>query len=348
MRKAISINGINIGEDYPSVIIAEAAVEHLGSMELAKCMVDAAIEVGANFIKFQLHLPGHEMLPGSIKFWGGSMDEVLQKYNLSVSQHEELIQYCKKQGIEYLCTPFCAAAADILDDLGVPAFKIGSGEMTNIPMLRHIAKKKKPMIVSTGMATMEEIEETLTELKKENVPLVITNCTSIYPAKYSQINLGLIPKLKNKFNILVGHSDHTPDIWTAIGAVVMGAVVIEKHFTIDRRLNGPDSKVSLEPNEFKIMVDAIRNLEAAMGSDKYIYPEEDIVRSWAHHSVVSLNRIPQGTEIIADMVGVKRPGNGIPANSIDKVIGCTAKKDIAQNSLIKWDDISRKVIHIAD
>lgn len=342
MRKTISINGIKIGEKYPCVIIAEAAVEHLGSIEVAKRMVDAAKEVGANFIKFQMHLPEEEMLPGSIKFWGGSMDEILQKYNLSVSDHEELILYCKKQGIEYLCTPFCAAAADILDDLGVPAFKIGSGEMTNIPMLRHIAKKMKPMIVSTGMATMEEIEETIVELKNEGVPLAITNCTSIYPTKYSQINLGLIPKLKNKFNIPVGHSDHTPDIWTAIGAVVMGAVVIEKHFTIDRLLKGPDYEVSLDPSEFKIMVDAIRNLELAMGSEKQVYPDENVVRNWAHHSVVSITKISQGTEITSDMVSVKRPGNGIPANSLSEVVGCIAKRDIDHDSLIKWVDIFRK------
>ena len=341
MIESILIGGIEIGENRPVVTIAEAAVEHLGSIEVAKRMVDAAKDAGADFIKFQLHLADSEMLPGSIKFWGGSMDEVLKRYNLSVNEHRELIGYCKTQGIQYLCTPFCAAAADILDDLGVPAFKIGSGEMTNIPMLRHIAKKKKPMIVSTGMATLKELEETVVALKAEETALILTNCTSIYPPKYHQINLGLIPKLKEKFDLLVGHSDHTPDIWTALGAVAMGAVVIEKHFTIDRRMKGPDYEVSLEPDEFKTMVEAIKKIEAAMGSEMGVYPEEEIVRNWAHHSVVSLKRIPSGAKITADMVGVKRPGNGIPAKELNSIVGCVAKNTITEDALIKWEDVKR-------
>jgi len=343
MTKVITINGIEIGENRPVVTIAEAAVEHLGSVNVAKCMVDAAKDAGADFIKFQMHLADKEMIPGSIKFWGGSMDEVLERYNLSVKDHEELIGYCKKQGIQYLCTPFCASAADILDDLGVPAFKIGSGEMTNIPMLRHIAKKKKPMIVSTGMATLEELEETVAALKEENVPLVLTNCTSIYPPEYHQINLGLIPKFREMFDVLVGHSDHTPDIWTALGAVAIGAVVIEKHFTIDRRLKGPDYEVSLEPHEFKAMVDGIRKIEAAMGSEMCVYSGEEIVRNWAHHSVVSLKPIPRGTVITADMVGVKRPGTGIPAKRIDEIVGCVAKENITEDTLIKWEEVESSI-----
>lgn len=341
MEKVISINGIEVGEGRPVVTIAEAAVEHLGSIEVAKRMVDAAKEAGADFIKFQMHLADQEMIAGSIKFWGGSMDDVLERYNLSLDEHEELIHYCAKQEIQYLCTPFCAAAADILDELGVPAFKIGSGEMTNIPMLRHIAKKGKPMIVSTGMATLEELEETVAVLKKENVPLILTNCTSIYPPGYHQINLGLIPKFKNKFDVLVGHSDHTPDIWTALGAVAFGAVLIEKHFTIDRRMKGPDYEVSLEPQEFRIMVEGIRKLEAAMGSEMCVYPEEEIVRNWAHHSVVSLTLIPTGTTITMDMVGVKRPGNGIPAKLLDQIVGQVAKEDIPKNTMIRWGAIER-------
>ena len=341
MENVVLINDIKIGTNLPVVLIAEAAVEHLGSLEVAQCMVDAAQDAGADIIKFQMHLPDKEMLPGSIKFWGGNMDEVLKRYNLSINQHQELIKYCNEKQIQYLCTPFCSFAADILDELGVPAFKIGSGEMTNIPMLRHIAKKNKPMIVSTGMATFEELEETVLVLKSEGVPLILTNCTSIYPPSYSQINLGLIPQFKEKFNLLVGHSDHTPDIWTALGAAVMGAVVIEKHFTISRRMKGPDSEVSLEPHEFKLMVEGIRKIELAMGSEMCVYPEEEIVRNWAHHSVVSLKSISKGTKITEDMVGVKRPGNGIPAKKISEVIGSYAKLNIEKDILINWKDISK-------
>lgn len=338
MAQEVSFGGVVISETGPVVTIAESACEHLGSLEVAKRMVEAAKEAGADIIKFQLHLP-EEMIPGSIHFWGGSMDEVLARYNLSIGAHEELMHYCKEVGIQYLCTPFCAAAADVLDGLGVHAFKTGSGEMTNIPMLRHIARKGKPMIVSTGMATIEEIEETVSALKKEGARFVLMHCTSAYPPRYEQINLGFIPQLKEWFGVLVGHSDHTPDMWTALGAVAVGAKVIEKHFTLDRALKGPDYHVSLEPQEFRTMVQAIRKLEAALGSEKTIHPEEEPVREWAHHSVVSLCDIPAGSVITPEMVGVKRPGWGIPAKHLEEFYGRVAKKDVPANSLLRWEDI---------
>ena len=341
MNKTITISDIKIGEGQPCAIIAEAAVEHLGNTEIAFSMIDAADDSGADFIKFQMHLPEHEMLPDSIKFWGGSLDEVLEKYNLTIEQHKKLINYCKNKRVKYLCTPFCAKGADVLEELGVDAFKTGSGEMTNIPMLTHMAKKNKPMIVSTGMSTLDEIERTVNAIKKVGAPLILTNCTSIYPAKHEQINLGFIQKLKDKFDLLVGHSDHTPDIWTAIGAAVMGADVIEKHFTLDRRIVGPDYEVSLEPHEFKMMVDAIRKIESAMSSEKIILPEEKKVRDWAHHSVVSIKNIKKGDIINKEMIDVKRPGNGIPASKLEEIVGCKAKNDISINSLLSWEDFDK-------
>jgi len=339
MNKAVSFNNIRIGKGLPVIFIAEAAVEHMGSVEVAKAMIDAAKDSGADIIKFQMHIPEAEMIPGSITFWGGSLDEVLAKYNLTLNDHIELIKYSDSVGIQYLCTPFCSAAADILDELGVPAFKIGSGEMTNIPMLKHIAKKKKPMIISTGMATIEEITDTVNAMKFEDVEFILTNCTSIYPPRYDQVNLGAINKMTKKFNILVGHSDHTPDIWTALGAASLGAVLIEKHFTIDRRLKGPDHAVSLEPHEFKIMVEATRKIEAAMGSEIKIYAEEQVVSKWAHHSVVAVQSIPCGTKITSNMVDVKRPGDGVPAKFIDKIIGNTSIRNINKDTVINWSDV---------
>ena len=339
MSNEISFNNIRIGKGLPVITIAEAAVEHMGSIEVAKAMIDAAKDSGADIIKFQMHIPDAEMIPGSIKFWGGSLDEVLAKYNLTVDNHIELINYSNDVGIQYLSTPFCSAAADILDELGVPAFKIGSGEMTNIPMLKHIAKKKKPMIISTGMSSMNEIHETVSAMKEDNVQFMLTNCTSIYPPRYDQINLGAIRKMTKEFNILVGHSDHTPDIWTALGAVCLGAVLVEKHFTINRRLRGPDHAVSLEPQEFKMMVQAIRKIEAAMGSEKKVYTEEMTVRKWAHHSVVAIQLIPAGTKITSDMVDVKRPGEGVPAKFLNKIIGNTSTKPIKKDTIISWSDV---------
>jgi len=341
MTQEISFGRILISKASPVVIIAEAACEHLGSLDVAKRMVDAAGEAGAGIIKFQMHLP-EEMVPGSIQFWGGSMDEVLARFNLSLEAHQELIQYCEEAGIQYLCTPFCAAAADVLDHLGVGAFKTGSGEMTNTPMLRHIARKGKPMIVSTGMATVEEIEETVSVLNGEGARFVLMHCTSAYPPRYEQINLGFIPQLKEKFGVIVGHSDHTPDIWTSIGAVAMGAKVIEKHFTLNRGLKGPDHHVSLEPPEFKGMVEGIRKLEAALGCEKTVHPEEQVVRDWAHHSVVSLRTISIGTIILPEMIGVKRPGRGIPARYLENLYGLVVTREIPTNTILQWADVGGK------
>lgn len=342
----IAFGRVIVGELRPVAIIAEAACEHLGSLEVAKRMVDAAKEAGADVIKFQLHLP-EEMIPGSIQFWGGSMDEVIEVYNLSAEPQRTLMQYCEEVGIQYLCTPFSAKAADVLDELGIQAFKTGSGEMTNLPMLRHIARIRKPMIVSTGMATVEEIKETVSVLKEEKAEFILMHCTSAYPPRYDQINLRFIPRLKEMFGVMVGHSDHTPDMWTALGAVAMGAKVIEKHFTLERALKGPDHHISLEPEEFCTMVEAVRKLEAALGSEKKVHPEEELVREWAHHSVVSLCDIPVGTVITPEVVGVKRPGRGVPAKHLEEFFGCVAKRDIPADSLLRWDDVEERTLKSA-
>ncbi|MBM3942638.1 MAG: CMP-N-acetylneuraminic acid synthetase [SAR202 cluster bacterium] len=339
MMKDMKIGSVVVGEGRPTVTIAEAACEHMGSLEVAKCMVDAAKWAGADIIKFQLHIPEEEMVRGAVKFWAGDLDEVLSRINLPPEAHVELMDYCKQVGIQYLCTPFCAKAADVLEEIGSPAFKIGSGEMTNLPMLRHIAKKDKPMIVSTGMATVEEIGETVATLREEGTQFMLTHCTSEYPPKYEDINLGFIPRLREMFDVMVGHSDHTPDIWTALGAVAMGARVVEKHFTLDRYLKGPDQHVSLIPAEFKTMVEGIRKLEAALGSEKRVHAEEEPVRHWAHHSVVCLQDIPLGTAITGGMVGVKRPGWGIPAKYLDRLDGRRTRRSLPKGTILQWEDI---------
>lgn len=335
----IKIGKIEISEQSKPVTIAEAAVEHLGSVKVAMRMAEVAKDIGVDIIKFQMHLPKQEMLEGVIKFWGGSLDEILENYNLSVEDHKILIQYCKELGIEYLCTPFCPDAVDVLDDLGVNAFKTGSGEMSNFSIMERIAKTGKPAIISTGMSTLEEVNDTVQFLKMHEVDFMLTNCTSIYPAPYETINLGLIGKYKEKFGVLIGHSDHTPDIWTSLGAVAHGAKVIEKHFTLNKNLKGPDYQVSLEPNDFELMIDGIRKIYLASGKEKIVHKDEEEVRNWAHHSVVSICEINKNEIINADMISVKRPGGGIPAKQINDVIGKKARMTIEKNSLIKWEDL---------
>ena len=342
MIKEINFGNINIGENKPPVTIAEAAVEHLGSVKVAMRMAETAKEIGADMIKYQMHLPDEEMIPDVIKFWGGSLDEILENYNLSIDDHKLLIDYCREIGIQYLCTPFCPEAVDVLNDLGVDAFKTGSGELTNLPMMERIAGTGKPVIASTGMCTIEEIEETVHFLRDKNATFMIMNCTSIYPSPYETINLNLIPEYKNKYNVLVGHSDHTPDIWTALGAVVVGAKVVEKHFTLNRALKGPDYEVSLEPGEFKMMVDAIRKIYAALGSEKRIHEDEVIVRDWAHHSVVTVVDIPKGTVLQKEMISVKRPGCGIPAKYLKDLLKYKTTRALKKDSILQWEDVTNK------
>jgi N,N'-diacetyllegionaminate synthase len=339
MSPELGFGRIVVSDDAPVVVIAEAACEHLGDVGVARRMVDVAAAAGVDVIKFQHHVP-EEMIPGSIQFWGGSMDDVLERWNLSLEEHVDLMAQCEAAGIQYLCTPFSAAAARQLDAIGVPAFKTGSGELTNLPMQREIAAMGKPMIVSTGMATLEEIDRTVEALRAAEATFMLTNCTSAYPPRYDQLNLRLIPALRERYGVLVGHSDHTPEGVSALAAVALGARVVEKHFTLDRKHGGPDRDVSLEPPALRDLVSSIRKVEAALGSaEKRIYAEEEVVRSWAHHSVATVRDIVAGRPIEAADVAVKRPGSGIPARFLDDVVGRVAGRDIGRDTPLQWADL---------
>ncbi|KKT74560.1 MAG: CMP-NeuNAc synthetase [Parcubacteria group bacterium GW2011_GWB1_44_7] len=339
----IKIGHIKISEKSPTVIIAEVACEHRGSLSAAKRLIRAVKEAGADIVKFQLHVPKEEMVPGKIKFWAGPMDEVLKEVNFDkAEEHKVLKNYCKKVGIQYLCTPFCSEAADILEKVGVDGYKIGSGELTNLPMIRHIAQKKKPMIISTGMSVFKEIVDTVRVLKEEKADFVLMHCVSEYPAKYEHLSLGLIPFFKKKFNVMVGYSDHTTEIYPAVAAVVLGAKVIEKHFTL-KDLRGPDSFFSLYPTQFRQMVNAIRNIEKALGKEKRVSKEEQIVRNWASHSVVAGRDIKKGDKLTLQNLMPKRPGSGIPAKFLDKkysskLLGKKAKRNLPKDTILKWSD----------
>jgi sialic acid synthase SpsE len=340
MSKDFKLGDFTISKDSNTVVIAEAAVEHLGSLNVAIRMADAAKDLGVDIIKYQMHIPSSEMLPNKIKFWGGSLDSILENYNLTVADHEKLIAHCKNIGIQYLCTPFCAEAVRVLDELDVVGFKTGSGELGNFQLMKAIAGTGKPVIISTGMSTEQEVKATVDYMKSLKAEFMLTNCTSIYPAPYSSINLKLIEVMHDKYDVWVGHSDHTPDMWTAVGAVGMGAKLIEKHFTLDRYLQGPDAAVSLEPKEMKQMIEGIRIIDEAKGDGiKKVQKDEEQVRDWAHHSVVSLVDIEAGVTITANCVSVKRPGTGIPAAKLDEVIGSKTVSFIPKDSILNWVDI---------
>lgn len=340
----VEIAGRRIGTSERPFVIAEAAVNHQGNFETAKEMVYVARGMGADAIKFQLHVPDNEMLrdaPMSENF-DEPLYDVLLKTHLSVEQHKELMDLCDSLGILYLCTPFSRDASDILEELGVAAFKTGSGELTNLPLQEHIAKKGKPMIVSTGMCTVEEVRETVELIKRVATPLILTHCVSAYPCPYDIVNLNVIQTYRDRFEVPVGVSDHSRGIYTALGAVALGAAVLEKHFTLDKLQKGPDHASSIEPYELGELVKGADAIFRALGDERRIFPEEEAIVAWARESVVSEREIPAGTTITDEMVWVKRPSPGpgvVPAKELQAVVGRVASRDIAKDDQIRWDDL---------
>ncbi|MDD5070089.1 MAG: N-acetylneuraminate synthase family protein [Candidatus Omnitrophica bacterium] len=338
----IQIGNKTISYSSPVYIVAEGCDNHLGDISKAKEMIFLAKQAGADAIKFQHHLPDEEMLPEvplSSNF-DIPLYDFLKEYALTLEQHIELKKCCEKIGIQYLCTPFSYKAALELNDIGVEAFKIGSGEMTDIPTLEKIAQFSKPMIVSTGMSTFAEIDRTYVALCEQNVPLILMNCVSEYPPCYEDINVSVVKEMISRYpQAVIGHSDHTPDIYTCFAAVALGARVIEKHVILDKSQPGPDNSVSIDFSDLTMLVDGIRKIDVALGSEKRVHGKEEDIRRWAFRSLVVTCDISRGDKITSEMVWSKRPGTGIPSYLRDKVIGRYAARDIKNNTLLSWDDI---------
>ncbi len=340
-RKVLTIGSRDIGAGRPCFVIAEAGINHNGDVKIAAELVEAAAAAGADAIKFQTHLPEYEMLKGgaTAAYVGESLFDLLTRTALSPEGHIEMRELAKRKGIIFLSTPFSREAADYLERIGVPAFKTGSGELTNIPLQRHIARKGKPMIVSTGMSTPEEIDATVNALESEKANFALMHCTSTYPTPYAHVQLGCIAALQAKYGVPVGFSDHTLGTAISLAAVASGANIFEKHFTASRTLPGPDQQGSMEPKELEALVKDIRAVEQSLGATKQIQPGEQDVRDMALHSVVSIRDVAAGATIAATDVWVKRPGTGIPARQLQDVVGKVAKRAIAKDRLISWDDL---------
>jgi N-acetylneuraminate synthase len=336
------ICGKKVGEGRPVFVIAEAADSHLGDMGVAREMIRLARLAGADAIKFQHHLPDEEMLPDipmSDNF-AEPLYEFLKRSALSVGQHKELKAYCEELGINYLCTPFSHKAAQELKSIGVDTFKIGSGEFTDLTSLKAMAALGNPMILSTGMCTMAEIKETYGAMKSWGARFCFMDCVSEYPPLYEDMNLGFIRTLIREFpDIVIGHSDHTPDLYTCFAAVALGAGIIEKHITLDKRRPGPDQSVSIDMMDLKALVDGVRKIEAAMGSEKVVHERERQIREWAFRSIVATRDIPAGVALAPDMLWTKRPGTGIPSKELPDFIGRKTRRAIKANTLLRREDV---------
>jgi len=337
----IRIGSTEISKDAPVYIIAEGCDNHLGNMETAKEMIRQSKLAGANSIKFQHHLADEEMLrdiPMSDNF-DEPLYDFLLKNALTLEQHVELKRYCGQVGIQYLCTPFSYKAACELNEIGVDAFKIGSGEMTDLTSLRKIAALGKPMILSTGMCSLDEIKETYQAMKSWGANFCFTNCVSEYPPVYEDMNIGFIKVMQREFpDIVIGHSDHSPYLFTCFAAVALGAKIIEKHIILDKRQPGPDQSVSIDMRDLAELVEGVRKVEVALGCEKKVHGKEQVIREWAFRSVVSVCDIQAGTIITEEMLWTKRPGTGIPSKELPSLLGRKACNFIPANTLVKRED----------
>ena len=331
-------------------IIAEAGVNHNGSLDLALRLVDAAKASGADAVKFQTFradllvtrsahkAPYQERTTAN----GESQFEMLQRLELDAAAHERLIDYCRQIGIQFLSSPFDAESADLLAAMDVPMYKVPSGEITNLPFLQHLARKGRPLILSTGMSTLGEVEEAVHVLQSAGASqLTLLHCVTEYPAPYAEVNLRAMQTLKSALGLPVGYSDHTPGIDIAIAAVALGAEVIEKHFTLDRSLAGPDHAASLEPVELQQMVAAIRHVEAALGTGiKSPAPCELLNISVARKSVVAARALPAGHQLAIGDLDIKRPGNGLAPKLLPALIGRTLRAGLVKDEIITWDHLA--------
>ena len=341
MIKEINFGKRVVGAGRPAFVIAEAGVNHNGNLDLAFQLVDAAIAAGAEAVKFQTFIAAELIAAGAAKAeyqkaTTGDQEsqlEMIKRLELSFGDFQKLKIYCDDQGITFLSTPFDLKSIDFLANLGVVAFKISSGDLTNDPLLRHVAAKGRPVILSTGMSNLDEVREALAVLHDTDV--ILLQCVTNYPAAAEDINLRAMLSMQSAFDVNVGYSDHTLGIEVALAAVALGACVIEKHFTLDKNLVGPDHRASLEPHEFKAMVDGIRKVEASLGNGQKIpAASETSNAAVARRSIVAARDISAGTQITSAEIAFKRPGTGLAPRMADQLLGKTARVDVKAGSLL--------------
>lgn len=335
-----------VGGGAPCFVIAEAGVNHNGDVALACRLVDAAQDAGADAVKFQTFKASRLVTASAPKAeyqrrttGEQTQHDMLRRLELSDDGHRAVLARCQERGIQFLSSPFDETSADFLDELRVPAFKLGSGELTNLPLLTHVARKGKPVILSTGMATLDEVGAAVAAVRAAGATdLALLQCVSNYPAAPEDVNLRAMETMAKAFDVVVGYSDHTLGNDVAMAAVALGATIIEKHFTLDRHLPGPDHQASIEPADLAALVRGVRAVEAALGDGrKRPAASEADVAAVARRSIVAAIDIPAGATVTSEMITLRRPGTGLPPASQSLVIGRIARARIASGALIELE-----------
>lgn len=333
-----------VGDGQIPLVIAEVGINHEGDLSKAMQMVDDAAVAGCECIKFQSHIIEDEMIPNNVIPGNASESiwKIMDRCKLTESEEKKLKNYTESKGMMFLSTPFSRAAADRLEKMGVTAYKIGSGECNNYPLIEHIAAFGKPVILSTGMNDINSIRISVDILRKHKVPYALLHCTSIYPTPYEKVRLGALLDLKNNFpNVPVGLSDHSIGNYTCFAAVALGAAILEKHFTSSAAWPGPDIPISLTPPELSDLIRGSRAIYAAMGGEKKILKEERPTIDFAYACVVAIRDIKPGEVFTPRNIWVKRPGTGeIKALHFQNILGKSATREIEKNAQLKWDDIN--------
>jgi N,N'-diacetyllegionaminate synthase len=347
---SVVIGGRAVGRGHPCFVIAEAGVNHNGDPALAHRLIDVAADSGADAVKFQTFRAEALVTRSAPKAAyqrettdaGESQLEMLRRLELSPELHTDLMRHCQERGILFLSTPFEEESADLLERLGVPAFKIPSGEITNLPFLAHVARKRLPMIVSTGMSTMDEVTAAVETIRSEECDqIALLHCVSAYPADPAEANLRAMETLSRKFSVPGGFSDHTEGNTVALASVALGASIVEKHFTLDRSLPGPDNRASIGPDELAALVSGIRVVESALGDGAKLRTEgeRDTARV-ARKSLVAAVDISAGTVLTRDLIAIRRPGTGLAPDRLESVLGRHLKVDLPEGTPISPEAIA--------
>ena len=348
----LNVGGRVIGAGAPVFIVAEAGVNHNGDLELARRLVDAAAAASADAVKFQTFRTETLVSRAAPKAAyqrettgaGEGQGEMLRRLELGAEEHRRLVEHCAKRGILFFSAPFDEGSADLLEALGVAVYKVPSGEITNLPLLRHVASKRRPIILSTGMSTLDDVERAVAAIREAGDPgLGLLHCLSAYPAPVAEVNLRAMDTLRDRFGCPVGFSDHTLGIEIALAAVARGATIIEKHLTLDKSLPGPDHRASLDPGEFAELVRCVRSVEAALGDGrKRPMPSEVDTAAVARKSLVAARAIKAGEVLSGETVAIKRPGTGIAPADLDRALGRRVRRDLAADEVIVWEALEER------